>query len=170
VRERYRYYKNIIPWQSPKVPESNVLTVENSPLHVGHISPLYRQQILFFFQRKGFRRFPVFAHPVHVGAAVVRYNDDHDTAFTISILQTTAVSRASKKLGHVRRSRKSRGLRRVRSPQPRRLTRVFDNRTGKTITDSAKCRRREIATTELFKHSLRTDVRGRHFTLSSTIR
>jgi len=47
----------------------NGFTLENPPLRVGHVSTLYRQQVLFLFQRKGFRRLPVFAHSVHVGAA-----------------------------------------------------------------------------------------------------
>lgn len=37
----------------------------DSPLHVGYISSLYGQQILFLFQRKRFRGIPVFGHPIH---------------------------------------------------------------------------------------------------------
>lgn len=36
-----------------------------SPLHVGHVSSLHRQQVLFLLQRKRLRRVPVFCHPVH---------------------------------------------------------------------------------------------------------
>lgn len=37
----------------------------NSPLHVGYISSLYGQQILFLFQRKRFREISVLGHPIH---------------------------------------------------------------------------------------------------------